>query len=56
MQAVVSYPDYFIASGKGSGEMHIQFGSVWQDLNVANQIAEWCLCHGHVCKKSVIHI
>ena len=28
------------------------FGSVWQDLDTANQIAEQCLHHGHVWKKN----
>ena len=41
----------FIARGKSLVKHVFNFGSVRQDLDTPNQIAERCLCHGHIWKK-----
>ena len=42
-------PSLYVAREKKSLVKCIfNFGSVQQDLDTANQIAEWCLGHGHV--------
>ena len=41
---------------KGLVKSVFDLGSVWQDLDVANQIAEWCLRHGFDLKNIVVHI